>query len=147
MRLLVHRYVCVFFFNDTATTEIYPLSLHAALPIYRCAAADEAIFVAPYMPVVYFLTGRSNVSRYDLAIPGNVDGRRIVASLESAQTRCIVYNPVMYPEFAPFGRLFPKLSRYIELNYRTAEKIRGGGESWLGLVRKDASGPWDATAP
>src|SRR2546430_11884982 len=24
-----------FFFNDTATTEIYPLSLHDALPIYR----------------------------------------------------------------------------------------------------------------
>src|SRR3712207_9356425 len=26
--------VCVFFFNDTATTEIYTLSLHDALPIY-----------------------------------------------------------------------------------------------------------------
>src|SRR3712207_8649017 len=26
-------YVCVFFFNDTATTEIYTLSLHDALPI------------------------------------------------------------------------------------------------------------------
>src|SRR3712207_9045713 len=26
---------CVFFFNDTATTEIYTLSLHDALPIYR----------------------------------------------------------------------------------------------------------------
>src|SRR3712207_8997350 len=25
----------IFFFNDTATTEIYPLPLHAALPIYR----------------------------------------------------------------------------------------------------------------
>src|SRR2546429_6380558 len=25
----------VFFFNDTATTEIYPLSLHDALPIYE----------------------------------------------------------------------------------------------------------------
>ena len=25
---------CVFFFNDTATTEIYTLSLHDALPIY-----------------------------------------------------------------------------------------------------------------
>jgi len=25
--------VCVFFFNDTATTEIYTLSLHDALPI------------------------------------------------------------------------------------------------------------------
>src|SRR3712207_9398474 len=27
-------YVYVFFFNDTATTEIYTLSLHDALPIY-----------------------------------------------------------------------------------------------------------------
>src|SRR3712207_8040869 len=27
--------VFVFFFNDTATTEIYTLSLHDALPIYR----------------------------------------------------------------------------------------------------------------
>src|ERR1039458_6825929 len=26
-------YFCVFFFNDTATTEIYTLSLHDALPI------------------------------------------------------------------------------------------------------------------
>src|SRR5256885_12044372 len=30
----------LFFFNDTATTEIYTLSLHDALPIYRqCRAA------------------------------------------------------------------------------------------------------------
>src|SRR3712207_9307667 len=29
---LIH---CVFFFNDTATTEIYTLSLHDALPICR----------------------------------------------------------------------------------------------------------------
>src|SRR5256885_16111256 len=27
-------FVFFFFFNDTATTEIYPLSLHDALPIY-----------------------------------------------------------------------------------------------------------------
>src|SRR5438477_7967629 len=26
---------CIFFFTDTATTEIYTLSLHDALPIYR----------------------------------------------------------------------------------------------------------------
>src|SRR2546429_4515398 len=30
-----------FFFNDTATTEIYTLSLHAALPIYRQPGADR----------------------------------------------------------------------------------------------------------
>src|SRR3712207_8974329 len=27
--------LCCFFFNDTATTEIYTLSLHDALPIYK----------------------------------------------------------------------------------------------------------------
>src|SRR5256885_11632761 len=35
---------CFFFFNDTATTEIYTLSLHDALPIYQ-ACADMAQFV------------------------------------------------------------------------------------------------------
>src|ERR1044072_8419007 len=35
-----HRYIfyAVFFFNDTATTEIYTLSLHDALPIYLPSA-------------------------------------------------------------------------------------------------------------
>src|SRR3989304_10000910 len=36
----VFRY-CVFFFNDTAPTEIYTLSLHDALPIYRRHAWRE----------------------------------------------------------------------------------------------------------
>src|SRR5438093_5694513 len=40
-------YFC-FFFNDTATTEIYTLSLHDALPISddvaRCPARAEALF-------------------------------------------------------------------------------------------------------
>src|SRR2546430_10877970 len=31
-----------FFFNDTATTEIYTLSLHDALPISGCCASDSA---------------------------------------------------------------------------------------------------------
>src|SRR2546422_7285565 len=30
------RFIFFFFFNDTATTEIYTLSLHDALPIYSC---------------------------------------------------------------------------------------------------------------
>src|SRR2546430_9742154 len=32
--LHAHSYTLFFFFNDTATTEIYTLSLHDALPIY-----------------------------------------------------------------------------------------------------------------
>src|SRR3712207_7032058 len=38
----------VFFFNDTATTEIYTLSLHDALPIWlRSASSDERRVSAP----------------------------------------------------------------------------------------------------
>src|SRR3712207_9485179 len=33
MERLRPKYCCIFFFNDTATTEIYTLSLHDALPI------------------------------------------------------------------------------------------------------------------
>src|SRR5437588_10256086 len=33
--------LCLFFFNDTATTEIYTLSLHDALPIWQDRAARE----------------------------------------------------------------------------------------------------------
>src|SRR3712207_7971751 len=33
--LWLSRLLLFFFFNDTATTEIYTLSLHDALPIYR----------------------------------------------------------------------------------------------------------------
>src|SRR5687768_18609856 len=32
-----------FFFNDTATTEIYTLSLHDALPIFRLGLADPGL--------------------------------------------------------------------------------------------------------
>src|SRR3712207_8153688 len=33
---------CFFFFNDTATTEIYTLSLHDALPICRARSCSRA---------------------------------------------------------------------------------------------------------
>src|SRR2546430_12256499 len=40
MRVICYFYVLFFFFfNDTATTEIYTLSLHDALPIFERASA------------------------------------------------------------------------------------------------------------
>src|SRR6516165_3353555 len=43
--------VALFFFNDTATTEIYTLSLHDALPICGAARAPPARPAAPRLPV------------------------------------------------------------------------------------------------
>src|SRR5256885_11603539 len=47
---------CVFsfFFNDTATTEIYPLSLHDALPISRCLLLIAYCLSARFNRAVHF---------------------------------------------------------------------------------------------
>ena len=37
---------CFFFFNDTATTEIYTLSLHDALPILKSECLDTEFVIA-----------------------------------------------------------------------------------------------------
>ena len=42
MRHVMSAILFFFFFNDTATTEIYTLSLHDALPISRGAGVDAA---------------------------------------------------------------------------------------------------------
>src|SRR2546428_6284486 len=50
--------VVFFFFNDTATTEIYTLSLHDALPIYELLGALEGIaFVLHYRIIRPFEKG------------------------------------------------------------------------------------------
>src|SRR2546429_7077213 len=43
----VSLFFIFFFFNDTATTEIYTLSLHDALPIYRVDAPRGIVWHAP----------------------------------------------------------------------------------------------------
>src|SRR5690348_18297247 len=44
------RYVTHFFLNDTATTEIYTLSLHDALPISRRGRAHQPARPLPQTP-------------------------------------------------------------------------------------------------
>src|SRR2546430_11572694 len=42
-----HDTAVIFFFNDTATTEIYTLSLHDALPILQAARGDRDLRRVP----------------------------------------------------------------------------------------------------
>src|SRR5688572_32743112 len=58
----------LFFFNDTATTEIYTLSLHDALPI--CQVADGEVVVPP-------LPGQARLE----AAPDEVVGRQVGGQL------------------------------------------------------------------
>src|SRR3712207_7448791 len=78
-----------FFFNDTATTEIYTLSLHDALPIcgvyfldVRPSQQQAAATATPSPRDVFTLTGQE----FDrLALTGR--GQRFVAEKEGAEDR------------------------------------------------------------
>src|SRR3712207_8501289 len=66
----------LFFFNDTATTEIYTLSLHDALPIWYAAQdevarfirensqPDDTIYVAFDQAAIYYLSDRKPAYRH-----------------------------------------------------------------------------------
>src|SRR3712207_9143690 len=66
---MVDRFV-LFFFNDTATTEIYTLSLHDALPIFRRRARGQLRQLL-HLPV----RGRGP-ARGDAAVQAGDGGRR-----------------------------------------------------------------------
>src|SRR3712207_8648038 len=56
---MLHRLCIVFFFNDTATTEIYTLSLHDALPISYDVAKSTVTISAKVAEVDKALGGSS----------------------------------------------------------------------------------------
>src|SRR5258707_2480386 len=60
-----------FFFNDTATTEIYTLSLHDALPIWpRLLADDDPMDVRYLLPRQDHGEGGGRYGRQDLVLRG-----------------------------------------------------------------------------
>src|SRR5258708_24290886 len=73
----------IFFFNDTATTEIYTLSLHDALPISRLNANGslDTSFNGTGTAIISF-AGGSDIAN-DVAV--QADGKIIVADPKSTR--------------------------------------------------------------
>src|SRR3712207_9310156 len=61
--------VLFFFFNDTATTEIYTLSLHDALPIFGQLVQQPHVLAAP------LLGERGHGDADDLPVVGGVEAQ------------------------------------------------------------------------
>ena len=74
----------------------------------RCAGPDEPVFVAPDLPVLYFLAARRNPTPYDLVIPGDIDEELIVERLASdAIERLSCPLPALVTVSSEIGELPP----------------------------------------
>src|SRR2546430_13396647 len=84
-----------FFFNDTATTEIYTLSLHDALPIFGGGAVDERqrheVLLAP---AVLVLGLRSEEHTSELQSQSNLVCRLLLE--KKKKTQAIEYRGNIY---------------------------------------------------
>src|SRR5438876_10773646 len=69
------RLFCFFFFNDTATTEIYTLSLHDALPIFGVHHVDLTVAVAVGVEGELRAVGRPNGAAVKGRVVGEVHER------------------------------------------------------------------------
>src|SRR6266446_10581190 len=74
-----------FFFNDTATTEIYTLSLHDALPISRCCCRPDCA------PGWLSSSSRSEEHTSELQSPCNLVCRLLLEK-KKKKIRSISYN-------------------------------------------------------
>jgi len=105
----------------------------------QCAPASEPVFVAPYMPILYVTSGRPNATPYDLLISTDVKEDVVLDRLEEGRVNCVVFNPQMYVQFAPFETTFPKLARYLNDQFQEVGNVSVGDAEWKFLRRRDAS--------
>src|SRR2546429_6713980 len=78
-----------FFFNDTATTEIYTLSLHDALPICRAAALTTCSGGTDSCPVVAQLTWSTRSEEHTSELQSRLHlVCRLLLEKKNMQERC-----------------------------------------------------------
>src|SRR3712207_8393056 len=74
-----------FFFNDTATTEIYTLSLHDALPISSTSLVMLAAFSSGLGWMLYKWLGRKHAGQRTVLGGGETEGDRSEADRKSTR--------------------------------------------------------------
>src|SRR5438270_3355859 len=85
--LLVLTFVLFFFFNDTATTEIYTLSLHDALPIFAVREVAGHPGVQHVEDDVLVRTHRSEEHTSELQSQSNLVCRLLLEKKKSRHAR------------------------------------------------------------
>src|SRR2546425_1798951 len=82
--MALHQLSVFFFFNDTATTEIYTLSLHDALPISRASRATGRVGTRAGLR-------ESSGSRRRRLVAGLVHGRVVRSEEHTSELQSLAY--------------------------------------------------------
>ncbi len=96
--------------------------------------AGDTLFVFPYQPIIYFLTGATNPCRYSFLQPGMMNDRdeaAALADLERNPPHWIFYEDVppqtylrISPHSDPKRLRMPHLEAFIRSRYRLADEYR-----------------------
>src|SRR2546425_11367693 len=98
----------IFFFNDTATTEIYTLSLHDALPI------THTLVPVGGGPVILCTGLTRSALVASAAVAREVSALRLVVSVDSAPVARVVSEAIEAPSVASAdARVVASLARFV----------------------------------
>src|SRR5467141_1117121 len=132
-------FISFFFFNDTATTEIYTLSLHDALPIW---AAMAFLFFAG-VTAAYWAEARGNPllagtdqRSSELQSGGNMEGKEVRFGIANSTLFATVTTDAscgavngMHDSYTPLGGMIPLI------NIMLGEVVFGGvGAGLYGML-------------
>ena len=124
-------YVCFFFFNDTATTEIYTLSLHDALPI--SSAPQIIVSTVTYDDAVHTISA-SNGNSFRVNTNSYAEAIRVDISNNSQ----VSYNSVEITSFSVKlmdSNLNPMLTADATSFFYSISLVRDEGE--LGIYESE----------
>jgi hypothetical protein len=100
----------------------------------------DSLFVHPYLPILYFVTGGVNPTRYSFLQPGMMTGQdeaNAVAELKARPPRWIVwhdFSPELilanWPNADPKRMRFSRIEDFIFINYHQMQDVGGAGKGY-----------------
>lgn len=88
--------------------------------VQRRVPPGEPIFVAPALPMYYFLADRPNPTRFPLILPGALDEEEAVRELEASGVRHALIADFAFEKFT-FEYVAPKVWDYVRRSFGPAE--------------------------
>jgi hypothetical protein len=110
-----------------------PEELTLVTQLSRFIQPSDSLFVFPYLPVAYFLTGGKNPTRYSFLQPGmmsHADEEAALAELQASPPKWVLYSDFpkeaylrIWPSSDPTRLHMPSIEEFIRSRYHLVEEI------------------------